>query len=111
MWAIAVDDQGNLHKCWEAVDKQAISFGNAHDWNPASPLESATNLDNLTKFLNTAIPNGNEECHECVWLPLCTGGCPFRRMNGDNPCVKFKNDPESYVMALHARIGEGKHKE
>ena len=111
LWSVCIDDRGNLCKCWEAVDKQAISFGNAHDWNPASPLESATNLDNLTKFLNTAIPNGDEECHECAWLPLCAGGCPFRRMNGDNPCVKFKNDPESYVMALHARIGEGKHKE
>lgn len=51
------------------------------------------------------------ECYECVWLPLCVGGCPHHRLIGDRNCVAFKDDPEAYVMALHARIGEDKDKD
>ena len=108
MWAIAVDDQGNLHKCWEAVDKPAVSFGTAHDWDPADPFASASNADNLTMYLNTAAPVPDEECRECVWLPHCVGGCPHKRLFGGRQCVAFKDDPDSYVLALRARIGEGK---
>ena len=109
IWGVCIDDCGGLSKCWEAVDKKAISFGNAHDWDPADPFVTASNLDNLTSYLNTGLPNGDPECRECVWLPMCVGGCPYRRLQeGLRPCVAFKNNPEAYVLALHARIGEGK---
>ena len=108
IWSVGVDDRGNLQKCWEAVDKPQISFGTAHDWDPANPLETASNPDNLTMYLNTACPLPDEECRECVWLPTCVGGCPHRRLFGERQCIAFKDDPESYVLALHARIGEDK---
>ena len=109
LWGVCIDDKGGLCKCWEAVDKPAISFGNAHDWDPANPFVTTSNLDNLTSYLNTAIPNGDPECRECVWLPMCVGGCPYRRLQeGRRSCVAFKNCPEAYVLALHSRIGEGK---
>lgn len=106
VWGVGIDDAGNLQKCWEAVDKPALSFGTAHDWDPANPLASASNPDNLTSYLNTAAPIPDEECGECVWLPLCVGGCPYRRLFDGRACIAFKDDPESYVLALHARIGE-----
>ena len=108
LWSVCIDDCGNLGKCWETVDKLAISFGNAHDWNPARPLETASKPDLLAKFLNTAIPNGDAECHECVWLPMCAGGCPYKRLFDKRMCVAFRDTPEAYVLALHTRIGEGK---
>ena len=108
MWVVAVDEKGNLQKCWEAVDKPSISFGTAHDWNPASPFVTASNPDNLTMYLNTACPVPDEECRDCVWLPACAGGCPYKRLFVGRSCVAFKDDPESYVLALHARIGEDK---
>ena len=86
----------------------AISFGTAREWNPADPLATASNPDNLTMYLNTACPVPDEECRECVWLPVCVGGCPHRRLFGERQCIAFKDDPESYVLALHARIGEDK---
>ena len=73
-----------------------------------NPLATAANPDNLTKFLNSAGPVPDDECHECVWLPLCVGGCPFKRLHGNRSCVPYKNDAEAYVLALHARIGEDK---
>ena len=111
IWSVGIDDRGNLQKCWEAVDKPAISFGTARDWDPADPFATASKPDNLTMYLNTAIPIPDEECNECVWLPMCVGGCPHRRLFDQRACVPFKDDPETYVLALHARIGENKREE
>ena len=108
LWSVGIDDKGNLQKCWEAVDKPQISFGTAHDWDPADPLTTTSNVDNLTMYLNTAGPVPDEECRECVWLPMCVGGCPYKRLFDERQCVAFKDDPDSYVLALHARIGEDK---
>ena len=106
LWSVAIDERGNLQKCWEAVDKPHFSFGSAHDWDPADPLRTASVPDNLTMYLNTACPVPDSECRECVWLPMCVGGCPHRRLFEGRTCVPSKDDPESYVLALHARIGE-----
>jgi uncharacterized protein len=108
IWSVGIDERGNLQKCWEAVDKPDLSFGTARDWDPASPLETASNPDNLTKYLNTACPIPDDECRECVWLPMCSGGCPYKRLYYERECVPFKGDPEKYVLALHARIGKKK---
>lgn len=111
IWSVGIDEKGNLQKCWEAVDKPEISFGIAHDWDPLNPLATASKPDNLTKYLNTAAPVPDEECRECVWLASCVGGCPHKRLFEKRRCVPYKDDPESYVLALHARIGEKKEKE
>ena len=108
IWGVGIDDKGNLQKCWEAVDKPAISFGTAHDWDPSDPLTTASNPDNLTMYLNTACPVDDEECRECVWLPSCVGGCPHKRLFSGRECLAFKDEPEKYVLALHARIGKDK---
>ena len=108
IWSVGIDERGNLQKCWEAVDKPRLSFGTAHDWDPADPLRTASNPDNLTMYLNTACPMPDEECRECVWLPACVGGCPHKRLFERRHCIPFKDDPERYVLALHARIGEKK---
>ena len=110
IWSVGIDEKGNLQKCWEAVDKPHLAYGTAHDWNPAEPLATASNPDNLTMFLNTACPVPDDECRECVWLPLCAGGCPYQRLFAERRCFAFKDDPESYVLALHARIDEDKDK-
>lgn len=106
VWVVGIDEMGNLQKCWEAVDKPSLSFGTAHDWDPTDPLATATNPDNLTMFLNTACPIPDEECRECVWLPTCAGGCPYKRLFPGRACIAFKDNPEAYVLALHARIGK-----
>ena len=106
IWNIGIDDRGNLQKCWEAVGRPELSFGTARDWDPASPLATASAPDNLTRYLNSALPVLDEECRECVWLPHCAGGCPHRRLSGGRQCVAYKDDAEAYVLALHARIGE-----
>ena len=104
LWHVGIDDRGNLQKCWEEVDKPERSFGVARDCDPMNPLATASNADNLTKHLNTAVPLSDPECHKCVWLPLCVGGYPRKRLAGCRECLPFKDDPERYVLALHAHI-------
>lgn len=108
IWTVGIDERGNLQKCWEAVDKPHVSFGTAHDWDPSNPLATASRPDNLTMYLNTAGPVPDDECRACRWLPLCVGGCPHQRLFAQRRCVPFKDDPQGYVLALHARIGEKK---
>ena len=108
IWGLGIDEEGRLFKCWESAGYPEHAFGNAHDWDPKNPLDTASEPDWLTKYLNTALPNGDAECRECVWLPLCVGGCPHRRLNYRRACIPFRNQAESYVLALHARIGEDK---
>ena len=39
---------------------------------------------------------------------MCVGGCPHKRIFEGRACVPFKDNPDDYVLALHARIGENK---
>ena len=110
LWHVGIDDQGRLYKCWESVDKPKFSFGLAHDWDPKNPLETANHIDNLTRYLNTCGPVPDEECKECVWLPMCSGGCPNKRLHDSKNCVAFKDNPEQYVLALYEQIGKQKTK-
>ena len=101
LWEVAVDSEGRLHKCWESVDKPQLSFGNARDWDPSDPVYSASDPDNLTRYINEAVPQRHEECVECPWLPLCAGGCPNSRLSGQEgrACLPYKDRPEDYVLA------------
>ena len=108
LFSATIDEKGGLSKCWEAVGDPMLNYGNAHDWDPKDPLNTASDPDRLTMYLNTALPNGDEECRECVWLPMCVGGCPHRRLFFGKSCVAFREQPERYVLALHARIGKEK---
>ena len=100
LFSVCIDEKGRLTKCWEAVDKENISFGNAHDWDPADPLRTASNPDRLTMFLNTAAPLSDEECRECIWLPACRGGCPWQRLFRERKCLPYREAPEDYVRSL-----------
>ena len=107
LWSALVDVQGNLHKCagLTAAEPQ-FAYASARDWDPTDPLATAFAPDNLTRFLNCASPVPDEECRECVWLPLCGGGCPYYRLLGNRLCLPFREEPEQYVLSQHARFAE-----
>ena len=104
LWDVGIDERGRLHKCWEAVSLPSLSFGTARDWNPGDPIATATSPDNLTKFLNTAQPTSDAECLDCVWLPVCAGGCPYRRLFESKACVAYKDDAQTFVRELYAHL-------
>ena len=106
LWGIGIDAMGRLHKCWETVDKPEESFGNAADWNPTDPFNTATYPDKLTSYLNSAGVLDDEECRSCKWLPECRGGCPNARIHGSRNCVPYKDDPEAFVREVYRTAKE-----
>ena len=102
LWSVGIDALGNLYKCWESVDKPEQSYAMAADWDPMNPFETATNPDNLTKYLNTSGVLDDDECRNCIWLPVCRGGCPYARLYREKKCPPYKDDQEAYVKAVYA---------
>lgn len=111
-WSVTIDDKGYLSKCGGKLCGQPeFAFSTAHEWDPARPFETATNPDMLSRFLNTVdAVIADDKCHDCVWLPICGGGCPQLRLFGKHKCPPYKRDPEAFVLAMHARIGASSQK-
>ena len=104
LYCIGIDEKGGLYKCWEDVDKVEHSFGTASKWDPADPIATADSPDHLTCYINTGLPLHDDECGECVWLPVCAGGCPNKRLYYSKQCLPYRNSPEKYVLALYERM-------
>ncbi len=105
LWMVAIDDEGLLYKCGgKLCGQREFAYGTARDWDPADPLATASNPNMLSRFLNTVTPPPGDKCYECVWLPLCGGGCPQLRLFGKPECPAYRYDPEAFVLAMHARI-------
>ena len=99
--SVSVDAYGELYKCWPEMDnRDGRSYGNARSWDPAAPIETASRPEQLTRYLNTAIPNGDAECWDCVWLPYCVGGCPYKRLNNEKECLPYKNCPDRFLLSI-----------
>ena len=70
-----IDELGNCYKCWDQVGRiETCCF------NILSPDDK--NYPNITKFMSWD-PFRDEKCGQCVFLPVCFGGCKFHRMNTD----------------------------
>ena len=110
LFSVGIDEEGRLYKCWENIHQPEFSFGTAETWDPEDPVRSASFPDQLTCYINAALPFDDEECRECVWLPVCMGGCPLFRLRGAKECVAYKEEPEAYVLALYRRMMQEQNK-
>ena len=52
----------------------------------------------LTTYLNLSVCPKDEECRQCIWLPICRGGCPSKRIFFKKNCVPYKNNPDLYLL-------------
>ena len=94
---IAVDELGNLYKCWENIGLPEESFGNLEDFG--FRREPDARIENLYKYLDTAWPEDDPECMECVLLPHCLGGCPHKRVKyGEKKCNSYRYMLDDYVI-------------
>lgn len=106
--SVCIDDTGRLYCCWEDVDKPEKSFADVSAWNPDSPFTSADHPDMLASYVNTCCPD--PVCQECLWLPMCCGGCPLRVMEGVQTCFPFKDDPGAFALAVYRALDEKEHR-
>lgn len=95
---IVIDELGNLYNCWEDAGRIEYSFGKIEKWDINNSIITADNPQILFNYINTGGPLKDKECLECVWLPICHGGCPHRRLFYNRECISCKNKPEEFVL-------------
>jgi len=86
-----IDELGNCYKCWDQVGRTETSC-----FNILNPEDK--NFANIIKFLAWD-PFRDEKCSQCVFLPVCFGGCKFHRMNtGRYDCGFTQESMKAYLQ-------------
>ncbi len=95
---ITIGADGNVYKCLDTLDERKWIVG--HIPNPIDNRE-----DWYLKWLNWT-PNDDDNCRNCVLLPLCNGGCPHnalfteKKHGNKNHCPDWKTSYEN-IMKLY----------
>ncbi len=79
-----IDSDGSIKKCFDLVGREKESVGHVESYN-----------DGDKRVLKWELfePLG-KECLDCKYLPICGGGCPYKKMQrGENVC-----EPWRYVL-------------
>lgn len=86
-----IDSEGYQYKCWSDIGNYSKSIGQLGN-NP-SKLETYRCRDVLNQYM-LFDPTTDPKCSQCNILPLCLGGCPFKRIHGQDRCdeIKFELD-------------------
>ena len=87
---LVIDELGYCYKCWDQVGRIETAC-----LNITRPEEK--NISNTVKFIGWD-PFRDEKCKDCVFLPLCFGGCKFHRMNtGKYDCGYTDDSMRRYI--------------
>lgn len=100
LWSVGIDADGRLFRCWSWMNKKEDSFGSAAEWDPSDPIHTADRADEFDRFFHS-FQDSPEECKACVWHPICSSRCPISRFYGTAECLPWKDDPETFVLAVY----------
>lgn len=96
---VVIGPKGELYKCWNDVGKRERVVGDI--WG------HTTNEQLLLQYLVGADQLDDAKCLKCILLPVCAGGCPYRRISNQenhkemyNVCPLMKLDIENHLW-LH----------
>lgn len=83
-----VDPEGYLYTCWNDIGIKELSIG------------SFDNIDEYnSNYRKWLLQDYSEECKQCVYLPLCQGGCPYEIIRkGKNSCCHHALNVRRYLM-------------
>ena len=78
-YSFIIDPGGDMYRCITGVGHKEFRVANIlkHDFNQISFYDS--------KFLGTGLWENDTTCKECVYLPMCWGGCRYQAL------MNFKN--------------------
>jgi uncharacterized protein len=81
--SFVIDAFGDLYKCWSDIGVEDRCVGN---------IAEAKNVTNTTFFDYLLFdPTANKPCSMCNLLPVCMGGCPYKRLNEESDnCSLYK---------------------
>lgn len=94
-----IDSKGDVYKCWEIIGNDNYKVGHID----ASGLH-LTNQKILYRYLYGADPLEDANCRECQFLPICSGGCPHKRIENKfnhkqfSVCTRFFECLDDYLL-------------
>lgn len=83
---------GDTYACWSDIGIVEYRMG--------SILDSSVTV-NRKRFYDYMLydPTNDPECMDCVYLPICMGGCPKRRIDKNaERCVHVKSNLQKYLQ-------------
>jgi uncharacterized protein len=96
LYGYLIDARGDIYKCWSDVGDNNEAVGNISNMNSINSIK-------LTRYLTGADPFDKQECQNCFFLPVCSGGCPhlaLKKQFNDNPidlCLVAKNNLQKFL--------------
>ncbi len=98
---LLINADGRIYKCWNEIGDESHCVGDIND-----PEWEEKYRSEYMKFM-AYDPMADEECSDCKYLPLCMGGCPYKRINHIERCYYKGNDHvEQMVMKMANTILE-----
>lgn len=94
-----IDSKGDAYKCWEIIGNNKYKVGYI-DENGMH----ITNQKILNRYLYGADPLEDNKCRKCQLLPICSGGCPHKRIENKfyhkqfKVCTRFLDCLDDYLL-------------
>ena len=85
-----IDANGDIKKCWELIGKDKYIIGNVVNGKINEKIEELWSKINL-----------NERCFKCKYLPICNGGCPYKRIENKSFCVHWKENLNKLLVRMY----------
>lgn len=82
-----IEPNGDLKICFESITNNLNDIGNIRDFDPQTDQRREPS-------------SLHSQCEKCVWLPLCGGGCMYRRSKGLWGCSLDKFRTMHYLKKL-----------
>ena len=93
--SVVIDCFGNIYKCRSQVGEFEKRIGNVCELNDQTVDEAMREI-NWFEWS----PFQYDECRECIYLPLCMGGCPYFLYDDDDTlpkCDAWKYNLEFFI--------------
>lgn len=71
--SMVIDEKGNVYKCWNSIGHDDQIYKKTYDSDFVNPQIVSTYLGRD--------PFTEDECKECNYLPICSGGCLYHWLN------------------------------
>ena len=98
-YGFAVDEKGDMYKCWEKLSYYETSFGNIRNFD----FDDIENNKILKDYESVLLPK-DEKCLDCKLLPACKGGCPSKRLRKIPRCLEASYDLDAYLRLIYKQI-------
>jgi uncharacterized protein len=101
-YSFVIGPTGEIYPCWENIGHGESIIGTLNEKGEPN----ITNETSLIRYLSDADYILDIECQKCICFPICSGGCPEKRLRNKHcnacfdVCSLYKNNMED-MLDLH----------